>query len=231
MSENKEKIEYLNGVEFGRVAGVKKAAVSHAIKRGDVYKEKGKGINPQHPLNLAYAEANKERRERNKNISLSQTVSKELSNPDVLDKFLNALEVIKNPQINRDTAAGISQPESQNKISGYNPEDVRAHFDIKKHKNNTEQAKAAKAQIELAKMMGELILKKDVEWWWGKIVGSLHTYIMPLDDRLSNDVAAICGVTDHKIVLEVRDAIGNEIVKALAQIKDIAEKASAILTT
>lgn len=198
--------EFINGAEFGRRVGVKKSAISRAITRGAIIRQK-KGIDPQHPLNLKYAQSIKDNRDRIQAVSLDNAIKKEVSETTIEDQ----------------------PPKSE--LKTYTPEERQAHSDSKNQKNELLRAQTTKAQIELAKLMGVLILREDVERFWGRVVGSLHTFIMPLDERLADDLAAICGVTDHEIVLEVREAIKKEVVMAMGQVQNTAAGFSAILTS
>ncbi len=200
--------EFIRGVEFARRLGVGEAAISRAIKRGAVIRQKqGKGIDPLHPLNLAYAESVENQKEKIQAVSLNNIIKKESSETIVEDQ----------------------PPKSE--LESYTPEVKKAHSESQNQKNDLNKVKISKAQIELAQLMGVLVLRKDVERFWGRIIGSLHTYIMPLDERLSNDVAAICGVTTPEIVLQVREFIKKEIVAAMAQVQNTGAEFSAILTS
>lgn len=198
--------EFINGAEFGRRVGVKKAAVSRAISRGAVIRQK-QGINPQHPLNLAYAESIKKQKEKIETVSLENIIKKESSET----KTENQL--------------------SESELENYTLETKKAYSDSQNQKNDLIKVKTTKAQIELAQLMGILVLRKDVEHFWGRLIGSLHTYIMPLDERLSEDVTAICEVTAPEIKLKVRELIKKEIVTAMAQVQNTAGEFSANLTS
>jgi hypothetical protein len=198
--------EFINGAEFGRRVGVKKAAISRAISRGAVIRQK-KGIDPLHPLNLQYAESIKKQKEKIQTVSLNNTIKKELSERKIEDQ----------------------PPESE--LQNYTPEAKKSYSESTDQKNALLKAQTSKAQIELAKLMGVLVLRKDVELFWGRVIGSLHTYIMPLDERLSNDVSALCEVTKPEIVLQVKEIIKKEIVTAMAQVQNTASEFSAILTS
>lgn len=238
------KIEYINGAEFGRRLGVHRSAISAAVIKGTILKgEKSidfpgkrinekKGINPLDPVNIKYAEALKTRREKDQAISLSKAVEKEQKNPQILKQILEAINgKDQNPLTNIQEIEEIRIAGSLNKLENYAPDAVKTYSESKSQQNDLTKVKIAKAQIELAQLMGALVLRKDVERFWGRVIGSLHTYIMPLDERLSNDVAAICGVTTPEIVLQVREFIKKEIVAAMAQVQNTGAEFSAILTS
>lgn len=200
--------EFIRGVEFARRLGVGEAAISRAIKRGAVIRQKqGKGIDPLHPLNVAYAESVENQKEKIETVSLEKIIKKESSET----KTENQL--------------------SESELENYTLETKKAYSDSQNQKNDLLKAKTTKAQIELAQMMGVLVLRKDVEHFWGRVIGALHTYIMPLDERLSEDVTAICEVTAPEIKLKVRELIKKEIVTAMAQVQNTAGEFSANLTS
>ena len=237
------KIEYINGAEFGRRLGVHRSAISAAVIKGTILKgEKSvdfpgkrinekKGINPLDPINIKYAEALKTRREKDQAISLSKAVEKEQKNPQILKQILEAINGKDQNPTNIQENGEIRIAGSPNKLENYAPDAVKTYSESKSQQNDLIKVKTTKAQIELAQLMGILILRKDVEQFWGRVIGSLHTYIMPLDERLSEDVAAICEVTAPEIKLKVRELIKKEIVVAMAQVQNTGAEFSAILTS
>jgi hypothetical protein len=215
-----EAVEYVNGAEFGRLLDVGRSAISRAIKRGTIIKEK-EGINPEHPVNLAYAENLEARNEQNKSVSLSKAFGKE-----GMDQILELLKTASPPTPEPETP----QKTKPNELKNYNTEDVQGFFDVKGYKSDKGKADAALTQLKLAEAMGVLVRRKDVEDFWRRVIGDMNVYIVPLNVRIADQVAAICEVTEHKTVIKIRDVIADEIIKGLAQVQVGAKKHSANLT-
>jgi len=96
-------------------------------------------------------------------------------------------------------------------------------------KQKIAEVKLHTVSISLAEKMGKLIPSEFMFSFWENIMGSLKSNFMPLDDRLANDICAICGTTDNKTVLKVKEKISDEIMNSLSRVKMSAEKSAGLL--
>ena len=86
------------------------------------------------------------------------------------------------------------------------------------------KAKQLKTNVELAIKMKTLIPLDFFDKLWKANISGLHNHVLPIGDRISTEIAAICGVTDPDIVQQVNEYIDDETTTALKLVQDNVKK-------
>ena len=192
---------YLEQKEFASLARVSQPAVSNSLRRGTLVwakTEDGKrdGINPDDPKNAAYIA-------RIKNFNTG-----------------NRREVIAAQDARKRLSGGVpGNAQSPPSVTSYD-ESLAAE---KAESAAIKQLQKAKAQVDLATTMKQLIPLDYVMIFWKRVAGAFEN-VLSLGDIMGGDVAAICGVTDPEIVKKVREHITDEHNRILLEVRKEGEK-------
>jgi hypothetical protein len=237
------KKKYINQSEFGRRIKAHRATISLAVKNGLIFKE-SQGIDPDHPINKAYAKRFIEDNSGNRReVKMAKAAESE-----VLSKILERLDSLGNSQNGKSVSAPDSEPsgkepelnisaDSKSSFSGestpentseaidplYSPDELGAFASEKKEKAQLAKANAAKANLLVAKEMKILVPQKSVREWWRLVISSIEKNIINFDEKVTEEVCAICGVTDPAIVAKARRRIGDQASEALTLVKEAGE--------
>jgi hypothetical protein len=221
---------YINQSEFARRVGLTRGAISIAIKKGQIFRE-GPGINPEHPVNRAYAERATQNSGNSREVKAGKAAAKLLESEGNIDKLIDALTAMSQNENGQAAPAEQSQPKPTAPKTPAMPEpDIREEITARavgqKFTSDEKRASAMMKNILLAEKIKELIRRKDVMDFWKRVVGAMENNILKMDERIADEIAAICGVTDPDIVSKVRKRIGDESVTAMTIVKNEAERFS-----
>lgn len=123
-----------------------------------------------------------------------------------------------------DVQAGKDAERSQTTGKGYDPLLSQAIANKKQQEAELVKARQLKTNIDLAITMKTLIPIDFFDKLWKANVSGLHNYILPLGDRISTEIAAICGVTDSEKVQQINEYIDEETTTALKLVQDEVKK-------
>jgi hypothetical protein len=182
--------------EFAKIAGTSQQSISRGLRRGVLvwaYTEDGRkdGIDPEDPINAAYIDKIANSNSGNRlDVQAAKDAKKRLSGKD----------------------AGSEKASSKAAFD--------AAFAMEKAEN-AEIARLNKAlkQVDLAKSLNKLIPLEFVMQFWQAVLSGMHNYFIPLGPRISEEIIAICGVSDPQKEREVREHIEEEVLSALKSVQ------------
>ncbi len=193
---------------FARLAGVSRAAVSKAAQRGVLVCDNGL-IDITHPKNASYLAQNRHKRPK-------------LAEPEPEPQQETIEPEIEVKKVDESLPEKPQKVQLQKKIRrprGYDPStDVenltKEAADIKRI-----NAQTANYQLKYAERLKLLVLRTDVDRVFQNIYSIAINYFLVLGDRLAPILASICGVTDQKVTIEMKNHIDKEVTRALDEIK------------
>lgn len=225
--------KYLSQRAFARKIGVSSAAVSKESREGRVH-ETSKGINPDHPLNIEYAREalDYQRRQNGEKVNGHK---EPVHNPAKIQHGQNTTK--SNLKSSRVKAA-VEPALDENELK---PEDFVGIDDIdlddfdfdpavladlsKLSKPSAEKLKTIEQvkmlQLKREKERKELVSRKSVITVFSKMYMIDTNELIPLAGKLAPRVAALCGVEDSDIHLQIAEMIESEIYQTLGHIKRI----------
>jgi len=181
---------------FAEIAGTSQQSISRGLKRGVLiwaYTEDGRknGIDPKNPVNADYIA-----RIANSNSG-------------------NRLEV----KAAKDAKKRLSEEGAESGQAA-----SKASFDASyamEKAENVEIARLNKAlkQVDLAKSLNKLIPLEFVTQFWQVVLSSMHNYLLPIGPSLSEEIVAICGISDEQKERKVRELIEGEVLSALKSVQ------------
>lgn len=189
--------------EFARLAGVSRAAVTQAVRTGYIIAEDGL-VDITHPKNASYLASNRSKRPKLTEPEDTEVVEEETNfEPPELDAELEP------PKKKR----------RKRKPRGYDPATdteilTKEAADIRRI-----NAQTANLKLKYAERLKDLVLRKDVDRVFQNIYSVAINYFLVLGDRLSPVLASLCGISDQKIVIEMKDRIDKEVSRALDELK------------
>ena len=231
--------EKINQSEFARRLNYSRPAITKAIKAGQVWRENGK-IDPEHPINKAYADRALRNSGNRSEVKAGKAAAALIREIGSVDKVVEILQGAAGNKEDKSADAAPPAKEKQNKQAeppappsapepqaDLNPEfnkEIASRAIGQQYASDEKRASAAMKNILLAEKMKELIRRRDVEDFWKRVIGAMQNNILTMDERIADEVAAICGVTDPDVVAQVRRRIGDESVSAMTMVKNEADK-------
>ena len=214
----KKKKLFIKQSEFANAYQITQQRVYQAIKEKNLVVVKGKGINIDNAINQRYIQKllNNSDNSGNRQAKKEQALVSQL-----LDK-------LKNPGLSASDASEDNtkneQVKPQKHLTDQESEFVEQYDKNNKYKLELDKLKVHKASLELAEKMNILIPLEFMNKFWGMINGSLESNILSLPERMPDEAAAICGVTDPGVILDLKNYITEEVTTAMAAVKLTAVK-------
>lgn len=193
---------------FARLAGVSRSAVTQAVATGFIICDDGL-IDITHPKNASYLAQNRHKRPR-------------LYEPEPEPEPETIEPEVEAKKVDEPSPKKSSKPQPQKKIRrprGYDPStDVenltKEAADIKRI-----TAQTLNYRLKYAERLKQLVLKTDVDRVFQNIYSIAINHFLVLGDRLAPVLASICGATDQKIIIEMKNYIDKEVTRALNELK------------
>lgn len=193
---------------FARIAGVSRSAVTQAVATGFLICDNGL-IDITHPKNASYLAQNRHKRPR-----LSEPEPE--PQPEPIEPEVEAKNIDESPP---KKSQKVQPRKKIRRPRGYDPstdtEDLtKEAADIKRI-----NAQTANYRLKYAERLKLLVLRTDVDRVFQNIYSIAINHFLVLGDRLAPILASICGVTDQKITIEMKNHIDKEVTRALDELK------------
>lgn len=220
-------MRYLNQSQFAEKAGVSRAAVSKAIKKGRVIRDPDLGIDLSHAVNREYLNSENASRTRRDNKGDRPGPKKAYPKPKPLKKVKPKPK--KLPPAS-DKAIKLEDPPFVGDLEDLEDYEQAGYIDIDGNLNTIDRISADRLKvietIRLSKIKRETLRNKLVKRSWvTKVFNKLYQVdqgeFRTLGDKLAPDVTAICGVNDTKIEHKINERIDEEVFKVLNHVKRI----------
>lgn len=226
-SQSQNLPEFINRNRFAVEYGISPQRVSCAIQYDKIsYCEKRKKIRLNDSVTQIYIEKIVDERNQKEKKLKEEAEEKNKKKKEEKEETDEREERAHRREVELEQAR---HPESGSKSESGKDKSPASSAGEEELKQRIAQVKYQTVSIVLAEKMGKLIPSEFMFSFWEAIIGSLKSNFMSVDDRLSNDVCAICKTTDNKTVLKVKERITEEIMNSLSRVKMAAEKAAGLL--
>lgn len=210
-----KKIEYLTNNAFAVRLGISRAAVGVAVKDGRIIKT-SKGINPNDPSNLYYAQ----------NALKNKAIQK---NGNSRKKLKKSTKAPKKPKKQPKKKGEKELQEVVGKALAKNP---NMDVDLDELEQSIERL-PFKAQADIKKIIEQvrmLILKREekrreliprdiVRRLFSEVYSIEGTEMKTLGTKIAPDIAAACGVDDPEKIIQIDERIEKEVYKIMSHVK------------
>ena len=202
-------MDLVTQAKYAKKLGVTRGAINNAVKRGDlrtVEQGKKKLIDLHDMKTIQYS--------RNKNPQRTGSPPAQTENSPTDGKGSG------------DASSSDSSGSNGGEGSDDSLQTGPTSYELKDERVKTQ---TATEKMKLAKEMGVLIYRKMVDKLFDRLYAVILNHFHPLSDRLASVVADIAGVTDHKVRIEIKEKIDEEVARALNEFKREARNASSRL--
>jgi hypothetical protein len=209
-------MRWVNQSKFAELAGVSRAAISLAIKRGRVIRQGKMGIDLEDPVNVTYLQSENDSRTRSKKPKKTTKKPKPTKKSKPKPKKLPPASEKAQPV---EEVEYYHEPEHEALLETY---DLNGNAFIDRATADRlkviEQARTL--EIKRLKERGKLVDREHVSRIFNMLYKIDTGELRPLGDKLAPEVAAICGISgDSEIERKISSYIEDEIYKTLEHIK------------
>ena len=213
-------MEYYSQRQFAKLAGVSHAAVVKARKDGRVHRTV-RGYDPEHPTNKHYLNTCQGRKSgeiqpaKSKAVSAREKARKRAPKPDKEYKP-PGIDLNQLPEMPLEIENGNSEDQELKEVAG---RITKVDADTWKR---IEEIK--KLQLARQEKRRELIPRVLIQRVFNRIYQIDTNQLRTLGDRVSPEIASLCGVNEQDTIIQIGRVIDSEINKTLKHIQRLIEE-------